>query len=807
MSHVHLENHAPGEAGTPRVLPGAERLILIDNYDSFTWNLYQYLCREGATVQVYRNDQISLEELIALDPTQLVISPGPGAPDIEGDSGISRYAIRHFSGKVPVFGVCMGQQCMYSVFGGKVLATGEWHHGKTSPLRHDGKGLYEGLEQDIPVTRYHSLAGTRASLPAELEISSRIKSAAEGGEDIIMGIRHKTFTVEGVQFHPESITTAKGLLMCRNFLKMRGGTWKECIKQSNDRQREQDVNSYHRNGLPNGSKPIISDNSEEYSPVMDVISNGSTSSSSRTVRNSDEHHTPKPESILDKIFRHRKVAVSAQKSKPFSTPQIYQKYLDLGLAPPQIPFAQRLRQSPYNLSLMAEIKRASPSKGVIAGDACAPAQARKYALAGASVISVLTEPEWFKGDIEDLRAVRRVFEGMRNRPAILRKEFIFDEYQILEARIAGADTVLLIVKMLDPKRLTELYRYSQSLDMEPLVEVNTPEEMETALSLGAKVIGVNNRDLSTFDVDLGTTTRLMKDIPSDTVICALSGINGPADVEAYCKSGVGAILVGEALMRAPDTKLFVETLFGDPRPKKISRRGLLVKICGTRDHEMALEAIQAGADMIGMILAEDRKRTVTEVQALNISEIVYSEEKPKRPQVDNDIAENESTEWFDAQRILLHDPRRALLVGVFQNQSLEYIIKQQRLLNLDVVQLHGDEPTEWASQIPVPVLRRFAPNDQNMRIRGYHALPLLDSSRGGTGEKTDLENFARGDKEDDNQLFILAGGLDPDNVADTVKSFKDRGLIAVDVSSGVETNGNQDTEKIKQFIAQAKGAW
>ena len=807
MSHVHLENHAPGEVGAPRVLPGAERLVLIDNYDSFTWNLYQYFCREGATVQVYRNDQISLDELIALDPTQMVISPGPGAPDIEGDSGISRDAIRHFSGKIPIFGVCMGQQCMYSVFGGKVLATGEWHHGKTSPLQHDGKGLYEGMGQDIPVTRYHSLAGTQASLPAELEVSSRIKSAAEGGEDIIMGIRHKTFTVEGVQFHPESITTAKGLLMCRNFLKMRGGTWKEYIKKSKDQQRGHDVNGFLQNGLPNGSKPIVSANTQQGRTIVDIMSNGSTQPVNETVQNADESTASKPESILEKIFRHRKVAITEQKSKPSSTPHIYQKYLNLGLAPPQIPFAQRLRQSPYNLSLMAEIKRASPSKGIIAGYACAPAQAREYALAGASVISVLTEPEWFKGDIEDLRAVRRVFEGMRNRPAILRKEFIFDKYQILEARLAGADTVLLIVKMLDQNRLTELYRYSQSLGMEPLVEVNTLEEMKTALLLGAKVIGVNNRDLSTFDVDLGTTTRLMKDIPSDTVICALSGINGPADVEAYRKSGVGAILVGEALMRARDTKKFVETLLGDQRPKKIPKRGLLVKICGTRDHETALEAIQVGADMIGIILAEDRKRTVTEVQAMNISEIVHSEEKPERQQVDVDIAENESAEWFEAQRRLLHDPRRALLVGVFQNQSLEYIIKQQRLLNLDVVQLHGDEPTEWAGQIPVPVLRRFAPNDQNMRIRGYHALPILDSSRGGTGEKTDLKDFARGHKEDNDQLFILAGGLDPNNVADVVENFRDRGLIAVDVSSGVETDGNQDTEKIKQFIAQAKGAW
>jgi anthranilate synthase/indole-3-glycerol phosphate synthase/phosphoribosylanthranilate isomerase len=204
-------------------LATASNLILIDNYDSFTWNVYQYLVLEGATVTVFRNDEITLEDLIIEAPTQLVISPGPGHPN--RDAGVSREAIQHFSGKIPIFGVCMGEQCIYSVFGGHVDVTGEILHGKTSPLRHDGRGLYAGLPQDLPVTRYHSLAGTHPTLPECLEVTSWTEK--DGIRAIIMGVRHKTLTVEGVQFHPESILTGEGRVMIKNFLRIQGGTWAE----------------------------------------------------------------------------------------------------------------------------------------------------------------------------------------------------------------------------------------------------------------------------------------------------------------------------------------------------------------------------------------------------------------------------------------------------------------------------------------------------------------------------------------------------------------------------------------------------
>lgn len=183
-----LVDYSPHHPAEVKKLDSASNVILIDNYDSFTWNVYQYLALEGATVTVVRNDQVTLKQLIEKKPTQLVVSPGPGHP--ETDSGVSREAIEYFSGKIPVFGVCMGHQCIISVFGGKVDVTGEILHGKTSVLTHDSKGVYTGLPTSLNVTRYHSLAGTRPTLPDSLEVSSWANIDI-GRNPIIMGCRHK----------------------------------------------------------------------------------------------------------------------------------------------------------------------------------------------------------------------------------------------------------------------------------------------------------------------------------------------------------------------------------------------------------------------------------------------------------------------------------------------------------------------------------------------------------------------------------------------------------------------------------------
>ncbi|KAE8452537.1 bifunctional tryptophan synthase trp1 [Mollisiaceae sp. DMI_Dod_QoI] len=759
MPALDLVDHSPQQPEAAPSLSTASNVILIDNFDSFTWNIYQYLVLEGATVQVYRNDAITLDKLATLKPTQLVISPGPGHPQTE--SGISREAIKYFAGKIPILGVCMGQQCMIDLWGGEVSFAGEILHGKTSPLRHDSKGVYAGLPQDLPVTRYHSLAGTHPTVPECLEISSWIAAGPDGGKGVIMGVRHKEYVVEGVQFHPESILSEKGRVMLSNFLKMRGGTWVE----NEQLQRE-------------GAGPMKQ-------------SNGSS--------------TVKKENILEKIFAHRKAAVAAQKEIPSQRPIDLQAAYDLDISPPLVPFVTRLRKSPFRLSLMAEIKRASPSKGIISLSTCAPAQARTYALAGASVISVLTEPEWFKGSIDDLRAVRQALEGMPNRPAVLRKEFVFEEYQILEARLAGADTVLLIVKMLDEATLTRLYRYSQSLGMEPLVEVNTAKEMAVAVKLGSKVIGVNNRNLTSFEVDLDTTSRLLDQVPKETIVCALSGISGPKDVEAYQKNGVGAVLVGEALMRAKDTAQFIRELLGGSGPVVKSAPGsLLVKICGTRKAETAAEAIKAGADLIGMILVPGRGRFVPYKDAVAISKVVH-ESKAISGSVVVDRVGSQASDFFvnAASNVSSH---RALLVGVFQNQPLEEILELQKAYELDIVQLHGDEPLEWANLIPVPVIKSFKPGQPGLGRRGYHTVPLLDSGSGGSGQKLDMSEVTAVLTNDDSMRVLLAGGLNPDNVAEAVRVAGKVGerIIGVDVSSGVEEDGAQSISKIQAFVKAAK---
>ncbi|KAJ3748816.1 indole-3-glycerol phosphate synthase [Lentinula detonsa] len=275
--------------------------------------------------------------------------------------------------------------------------------------------------------------------------------------------------------------------------------------------------------------------------------------------------------ILEKIYAQRQKDVEAAKATPGTTLEDIQTYLEMSLAPTQISLVPRLRTNPStdtadpSLSLMAEIKRASPSKGEIAMDTNPAKQALNYALSGASVISVLTEPTWFKGSLLDMRLVRQAVDKLPNRPAILRKEFIFDEYQIAEARLHGADTVLLIVAMLTQEQLTRLYTYSLSLGMEPLVEVNNAAEMARALELNAKVVGVNNRNLHNFNVDMGTTSRLVDMVKEkDVLLCALSGISGPHDVKVYKEQGVNAVLVGEALMRAADTAVFIRELLNWP---------------------------------------------------------------------------------------------------------------------------------------------------------------------------------------------------------------------------------------------------
>jgi len=187
------------------------RMLLVDNYDSFTYNLVQAFAAHGAEVMVYRNDMISVDEGLALKPTHLVISPGPGRPE---DAGVSLDMIAAFAGKIPVLGVCLGHQSIVQQQGGVIVRAERLMHGKTSEIKHDGKSVFEGISQPFEVGRYHSLCAETDSLPDVLEVS------AETDDGVVMGVRHKTQQIEGVQFHPESVLTPEGEILMTNFMRM-----------------------------------------------------------------------------------------------------------------------------------------------------------------------------------------------------------------------------------------------------------------------------------------------------------------------------------------------------------------------------------------------------------------------------------------------------------------------------------------------------------------------------------------------------------------------------------------------------------
>jgi anthranilate synthase/aminodeoxychorismate synthase-like glutamine amidotransferase len=186
-------------------------ILLLDNYDSFTYNLYQYLCELGAEVEVVRNDKTTVEEIDLMAPERIVVSPGPKTPS---DAGISLDLVRHFGSRIPVLGVCLGHQCVGQAYGGTIVSAGEIMHGKTSLINHDGRGVFSGLPSPFEAIRYHSLAIDRAEVPDDLEVSAWTDNG------VIMGVRHRSHPVEGVQFHPESIKTEHGKKLLSNFLEM-----------------------------------------------------------------------------------------------------------------------------------------------------------------------------------------------------------------------------------------------------------------------------------------------------------------------------------------------------------------------------------------------------------------------------------------------------------------------------------------------------------------------------------------------------------------------------------------------------------
>lgn len=497
------------------------------------------------------------------------------------------------------------------------------------------------------------------------------------------------------------------------------------------------------------------------------------------------------------------------------------------------------------LAIAAEFKRASPSKGNINIELDAVEQCLEYADAGASIISVLTEFLHFKGTLSDLKKVRIATQNIHreNRPAILRKDFILDRYQILEARANGADTVLLIVAILGRHQLHDLLQFSRSLGMEPLVEVHTEEEMEIALDLKCRVIGVNNRNLHTFKLDLKTTTNAINVAkkrnlklkytvdeeckyitPPDVIIASLSGISSYQDIKYFQDDGVSCILVGEALMKSPNPRIAISQLLNRDKIESGKNDMKVIKVCGMKKSQDVTVALESGANMIGIIFAESA-RQVSKDDAREIVKTVWKYgERSNSVDFRNEINESNQTKsnfWYKnmAELIKIKSIRKPLVVGVFQNHSPDYINNMLQEIHMDIVQLHGDETPDVVDKINAPCIKvlHLSPltaKDDTIDVISYltkkatefqgKAIALLVDSRlpgtagGGTGLKFDWAimndlNFGP---------VLLSGGLTSSNIVDALNI---ESVFGVDVSSGVESSpGIKDLSLIKEFCRKVK---
>ncbi len=423
----------------------------------------------------------------------------------------------------------------------------------------------------------------------------------------------------------------------------------------------------------------------------------------------------------------------------------------------------------------AEFKRASPSKG----DFLSPeemgmdagAQAVRYASAGAGLVSVLTEPKWFKGSLGDLESARRAVNGLAarhgSRPLVLRKDFVVDEFQLLEARAYGADTVLLMLSILSEAECAALLRKAHELGMEPLVEVVNEQETLAALRCGAKVLGVNNRNLHTFVVDMQTTPRVVQivrdaGVAGEVAVLALSGIKSRDDVVQYEQfGGIAGLLVGEALMKAADPAGMIAELVRS-RPSAASTAAAAaatgprtrVKVCGINEVAAALTAAKAGADMIGLIFVQKSVRCCSEELAKQIVQAVRAfRERPGRvelrvpaqahaaaatgaalpalgatappapppqpqPQPEREQEQHRThhqhecvdgeawfTAWADTIGRACQGRARPLVVGVFMDQPIDEVNRIAEATGIDLIQLHGKETKADEARCTLPVLR------------------------------------------------------------------------------------------------------
>src|SRR2546421_5778219 len=414
------------------------------------------------------------------------------------------------------------------------------------------------------------------------------------------------------------------------------------------------------------------------------------------------------------------------------------------------------------VKLIAEVKRASPSKGLLAPHLDPVEIARIYEANGAAAISVLTEPHFFLGSPDYLKAIKQVVQV-----PLLRKDFIIDEYQVYEARAWGADAILLICAILDDNQLRYLLSATHNLGMYCLVEVHTAGEAQRAVAAGAKIIGVNSRDLVTFQMNPHLMRELRTLIPADRVVLAESGIHTAAHARRLARYDVSAMLVGESLVVSNDIPAQMRSLLSG------ANASTQVKICGLRTPAHLKAAIEAGADMLGVAFSQRSHRYI----------------KPREARV---LVEKLDTD----------------IVGVFVNREADFINDIAEQVGLHIVQLHGDEPPEFCQQIKRPVIKglRMQEHSDLGLLKAYQQACwriLLDtpsSQWGGTGETHDW-TLARSVAQE--FPILLAGGLTPENVISAIQQVCPWGD---DVSSGVETNRIKDEGKIRAFINNARNA-
>ena len=471
--------------------------------------------------------------------------------------------------------------------------------------------------------------------------------------------------------------------------------------------------------------------------------------------------------ILDTIVEATKIRVAQEKQ--VESPEVVKA---AALALPSdtgFPFEAALRQQDFNF--ICEVKKASPSKGIIAEHFPYLDIAKEYEVAGAAAISVLTEPDFFKGDKKYLQEIASTVKI-----PVLRKDFIIDEYQIYQAKVWGASAILLICACLDVPTLTKFRELADSLGLSSLVEAHDENEVQMAIDCGARIIGVNNRNLKDFTVDVQNSVRLRNLVQDDVIFVSESGLETPEDIQVLRDNNIGVALMGETFMRSPNKVEKLAYLYGPTyyTPK--------VKMCGISKVETIPAVVEAKPDYMGLVFAPSKRQVTVEQAKILIEEL-------------------------HKQCINHYDTKVVKTVGVFVNETLDNLVRIADTANLDAVQLHGDEDEAFIQSLKertnVEIWKAVqirSAADTEKWIDSSADMLLFDAyhkdERGGTGEVFDwssLDAFER--------PFMLAGGIDSTNVARAIRTVRPYGI---DISSGIETNGVKDDEKITAFTKIVK---